>query len=472
MKKIFITILALVLILKPTIVDASQPYLIKEWTRNEGETYDDAIDWTNYLELDDGYIIASLGGNGYASLKKISKDGKITFWSKNVDRGLYFGDMHYYKNHLYITSWDGVDGTSLLQMDSEGNQLKKIIITPEVDNDYAYAGESFLRGNILYFVYKSYEDSGMSDFGCAPEFIAEINLDTLKVENSLENFYDYTDEELNYITGGKTELISERMSHIYHKEGYDTYMSQEIITDKYKYYCGYLYNEITEESIGIVVKADFNNNIIWKYEPGAEVSAEFYDMAYIGNDMIAVGGYTYDYTQQEYISSYINVMNGNGKIVERHNIKEELGGVVNGDLIVLNNIKNGLLGQVVAYDYDTDTYQLYTIKYSTPQFDIEKEVKGEGKISVIPNAMEGEEVEFNIEPETNYTTKSIVIYDEAGNKIPYNGNKFIMPKGNVKIVAEFVKVNNPNTSNNLYIIMALTTIILVPALLIKKKTTS
>lgn len=120
MKKIFITILALVLILKPTIVDASQPYLIKEWTRNEGETYDDAIDWTNYLELDDGYIIASLGGNGYASLKKISKDGKITFWSKNVDRGLYFGDMHYYKNHLYITSWDGVDGTSLLQMDSEG----------------------------------------------------------------------------------------------------------------------------------------------------------------------------------------------------------------------------------------------------------------------------------------------------------------------------------------------------------------
>lgn len=425
-------------------VNAATPYLTKEWSRHEGTTYEDAIDWTNYLELDDGYVIASLGRNGYATLRKISKDGKKIIWMNGVDRGLYFGDMHYYKNNIYVTGWDGANGTYMIKFDENGNELDRLIINPETDNDYAYGGESFLHENKVYFVYKSLDNDGLSDTPYGPEFIAEINLDTFKIETDPKDFYDYSNSELDYITGGKTELISEKLNHIYSETGYTTYISQQLITDKYKYYSGSIYND--DEEIGIIVKSDFENNIIWTYKPGKEVSSEFYDIAYLGNDTIAATSFTYndDENSDEYLISEIKVLTGDGNVVENHSMKEELG-VINGDVIVLNNISDGLLGQVVAYDYDTHSYQLYTIKYSIRPFDIEKEVKGKGEVVVNKNAKPGEEVEFNVTPAEGYIVKEVTIIDEYGNIILPDGNKFIMPSGDVKIIAEFVPkvVENP-----------------------------
>lgn len=420
-------------------VNAENKYLEKEFGVRDGYTYNDAINWSNVNEVEDGYIITTLSSSGSGVIRKIDKNDGSIIWENYNEYGIFYADVYFYKDKLYTICYDYYYGTILIVYDKNGNYVSEMQIDDWLDNAYVYAGETYLHGKDLYFIYKSQYNDGTSDTMWGPEYIIKIDLDKFKIIEQ-DDYENYTPNEIEYITYGQSELISEKLNHVYSEKGYKTHIYQQMIRDKYKYYIGTLYND--SESYGLVVKTDLNNNVIWT-QKSKENNMSYYDCAYLGTDIIAVSGYmgnVNDYPKN--LRSEIRIIDANGNIVETHDVQKELG-VANADIITLKDMSDGVVAQVITWH--ESSYQSFILKYSIKPFDIEKEVKGKGEVVVDKNALPGTEVEFSVTPGEGYTVKEVTIIDEYGNIIILDGNKFIMPNGKVTIRAEFVEkvVENP-----------------------------
>lgn len=144
-------------------VNAESNYLIKDYGIRDGYTYNDAINWTNINEVDDGYIISTLSSNGYGVLRKIDKKDGSIIWENYNDYGIFFADVHIYKDFIYAISFDFDYGTCLIKYDKNGNYVDELELDSRLNNQYVYGGETFLHGSNLYFVYKSQYNAGVSD---------------------------------------------------------------------------------------------------------------------------------------------------------------------------------------------------------------------------------------------------------------------------------------------------------------------
>lgn len=101
-----------------------------------------------------------------------------------------------------------------------------------------------------------------------------------------------------------------------------------------------------------------------------------------------------------------------------------------------------------------------------PIFSIDKKTDGNGTVEVIEQSKSGEKVTYKVNPKPGYKIEKIIITDAKGNKIEIKNNEFTMPSSHVLIEASFI-VDNPNTSSNIYLGMAII-ILVVGAFIIKK----
>lgn len=87
----------------------------------------------------------------------------------------------------------------------------------------------------------------------------------------------------------------------------------------------------------------------------------------------------------------------------------------------------------------------------------------------IDDKLEGQEVEINAPEKDGYVIDSITIICEDGTIITPVDNKFIMPGTNVVIKVNYKKINNPPTSDNLYLYIGLLIISILGIIIINKK---
>ena len=87
----------------------------------------------------------------------------------------------------------------------------------------------------------------------------------------------------------------------------------------------------------------------------------------------------------------------------------------------------------------------------------------------IDDKLEGQEVEIHAPEKDGYIIESIIVIDEDGNQITVTNNKFIMPGTNVAIKVNYKKINNPPTSDNLYLFIGLLIISILGIIIINKK---
>lgn len=87
----------------------------------------------------------------------------------------------------------------------------------------------------------------------------------------------------------------------------------------------------------------------------------------------------------------------------------------------------------------------------------------------IDDKLEGQEVEIHAPEKEGYVIDSITITCEDGTIITPVDNKFIMPGTNVVIKVNYKKINNPPTSDNLYMFIGLLIISILGIIIINKK---
>lgn len=113
----------------------------------------------------------------------------------------------------------------------------------------------------------------------------------------------------------------------------------------------------------------------------------------------------------------------------------------------------GYGGCPVSNNFFEDEYEckntLVFQEYS-PHFYIEKKTDGNGTIEAIEQSKSGETITYKVIPNEGYKVDKIVIVDKTGNKIEVKDDEFIMPSADVIIEATFI-VDNPNTSERIYL---------------------
>ncbi len=459
MKKVFYVFIILACFFMVGKVDAAEnKILVKDWDYDHGYTTREAINWTNTLEVSDGYLITTIDEDGYGLLTKVSKDGKECLWEQYNPYGAFFGGILLYNDNILILSYDYGSGVVLIEYSPEGEFLRQKKIRSSKNNSYVYAGEMYIRDDKLYYIHKSLKSTVDSDTNAGPQDLITFDLKTFTKE-SMVDYSEVPKEKIDYITGNLTDVVSEQLNSIYKESGYETFIYQQIYGLDAKYYIGFIYNDTNQ--YGIVVKTDLQNNT--KYvSKSKENHTVYYDASFLENGYLAVSGYKYgsdhynpDYRRQynyprDYYSE-INLFDSKGNIIEKHDINSELN-VSFSDITSLKHYGNAVIAQVVAIE--DDELVSYTIKYDSRKLNISKYISGAGDVKVISQANLGDLIELEVTPEEGNLLKSLRVTDAYGNNVNLDGYKFVMPDSDAKVYAEFVPVlkENPKTGISTYIV--------------------
>lgn len=94
-----------------------------------------------------------------------------------------------------------------------------------------------------------------------------------------------------------------------------------------------------------------------------------------------------------------------------------------------------------------------------------------GTLSVNKNlALSGEEITVTALANDGYTLKSIKVMNlDRNTEITFNDGKFVMPEGNVQVIATFEKVENPKTFDNIMIFVIVAMVSVVTSVLVINK---
>lgn len=187
--------------------------------------------------------------------------------------------------------------------------------------------------------------------------------------------------------------------------------------------------ELNECSQGVLVLKDKNNAELWTKNIDTYMS--IVNPILTDKYIIAIG------LKENEKSSDLIVLDYNGELIqkiENENLYIQLEN--NSNIIKVTNYmeKWNYISEVDQKQYLTTNFEFYKILNN-----IETKTDNKGKIEVINEEVEGETVDFKIIPNDGYILQKIIIKDEEGNLIDYQGSKFVMPNKNVTIEATFRK---------------------------------
>lgn len=181
------------------------------------------------------------------------------------------------------------------------------------------------------------------------------------------------------------------------------------------------------------------------------------------------------------------------RIIDKDNNTKEI--VINNsinDLMILNNKIISLTDNgITIYNMDLveeETIELSSYKYFiklkdnillinnneisiyTFNINIENISNDFGTLEIAENAKPNTKVSYTITPNSGYEVENIIITDEYGNVIKTNGDSFIAPSSDVKVLAEYKEsVLNPDTIDLITIIVVISVITLLIFVKIYKK---
>lgn len=453
-KRYLYFIIVSVLLFIPSIY-AEEQWLTYDWSLKQGQAYYwEAINWTHTAEVSDGYITATLNEDGLGILRKISKDGKSIIWEYLNEYGYYFGNTIVYGDYIYVPYFDPYYGTFVAKYDSNGKWQEEVQLNDYNSEDYdtsdIYNSEIYLVDNKLYLIYqgKLKDSTGIkTDNVYAPLYLYTIDIDTFKLEKT-EDYWNTSSDEKSTISDGNVDLLDRNLNSIYSESGYTTYFTTSIVSNKYKYYVGFLQETSSQGTIdtGLIVKTDINGNVLWVKK--GSTNEKYYDIINLGDNHVAVS--TYNTNGNGWSgNSNILVFDNDGNIVETHDIASEIGSS-KGDIITFRRMGNAVVAQVVNNvntENSSTIADSYVVRY-IPRFIITTRVEGEGSINVVKTSQAGENITFTVTPAEGYVLGSVKVTDINDNVLTFTSNTFTMPSSDVIIEATFVP-NNPETDKTI-----------------------
>ena len=113
----------------------------------------------------------------------------------------------------------------------------------------------------------------------------------------------------------------------------------------------------------------------------------------------------------------------------------------------------------------------YTTVYLSDVYFVDTVTDGNGIVTISKDVYDpNEQVTFVVTPKKGYVLGSVKVTDANGNVIVFTDYTFTMPSADVTIDATFVKAGvNPNTKDNIIIVIALLAIALITTVILRKQ---
>lgn len=382
------------------------------------------------VEIPNGYIRAGVynkdTNTGYIS--KLDEQGKI-IWKNIISKGnigevLVKEDKIYtvtYQNkELYVETYNLKDGQiikSVKLVDLEEDDVTDFRFYEYQNNIYVIATDIGYLEMIGGFEPKTFN-------------IIDISSVNIKIEDLVGDDYYFYNLSNEYKMGNLTGAWPTNVTFF-----------NGIKKNNYYYMIGVIFDEVSYQYSGIVIKSTLEGNFISK-----TIIEDIYEFDSITSfdDYLIIGGNTID---ENYVNTtgYTYILNENLGIEQIIDVGK-LSNLSNTTSTYVSHIiptKNGIAiaGNIIA-DNKLDGY-LWILTY--PFKVLVKESIG-GNISSKKNeAYGGDTIEFIVTPEKGYVLGEIKVTDAYGNVIYFKDNKFTMPSADVTIEATFI-AKNPNTN--------------------------
>ncbi len=204
------------------------------------------------------------------------------------------------------------------------------------------------------------------------------------------------------------------------------------------------------------LEAEYNETIVFMFDKNYKEIMKFRSNSDYWKSLVASNNDYLIYISNDELDSYIR----NNKLDKRE-ISNISGSIVN-EIINDNLIVSRIIdGNLVISNYDLAHY-----------IDIQDNNGGTVKVDNLVK-FTSDKVLLNIISDTGYEVDSIEVLDEDGTKLTINDKNFIMPDSDVVVNVNFVKGENPNTSDStlIYLSIGIISMILL-IILIKKYRTS
>ena len=405
-----------------------------------------------------GYASATMGKNhviaGRSSILKYDLVGN-KLWQKNYDEendtsllGIAAND----DSIIAVGEYQYKSGT-ILKTDKDGNKLWNKIITignysilTSVTanlNDYVVVGysreNSEYSGTISPLIIK-YSSSGEIIWQKSGESEVKYNkiltvLDGyIVVGQQFTSKFDANGIIIKYDLNGNIlwqkkygNPMSEPETETY--TNYDNFYSVTLCSD------GYVVTGTTQTidmyftpntSVGIIIKYDFDGNVIWQKQYDLNGKTILTDIIYTKIGYTAVGS-----INSKFLLMKVDL---NGELTTTKKYYEA-------DYGEIKSISSAIDGNIVVSNSRI-------VKYPKDKYDISVRTDNNGNANVsVPVANEGEVVQISITPNEEYRIKTLVVKDEKGNIIKVNeDNTFIMPDSDVTVEVTFeTDLFNPKT---------------------------
>ena len=189
------------------------------------------------------------------------------------------------------------------------------------------------------------------------------------------------------------------------------------------------YGNATNLVVGIIQKYDLDGNKVWE------------DTHIKDNANTSFNAILENYNTYGEFNGYIIT----GKLGE-HEVLERKTDQIPADYQVTPAAKKLSATQLQLIEEPEYESEVYIVKYTYKNYQIEKEADKGGSITVNNNAFPGEIVPIEIKTEEGYVLERIVVTDKDGNELEVTNNSFVMPEGEVLVKATFKRLTNPETS--------------------------
>jgi hypothetical protein len=391
------------------------------------------------LEYNNGYLVSDYDGTK-GILRHYNYDGELDK-EIELDTGRLAPNMFIIDNELYVLT-SAVTGANahILKFDEEYNIVKDANLNKPFFNSPLFSAYmSFVEqvgdtisiwyrdDSKLLVINKDLETIQLLDATTANrELYAPGLLNRSKLYNPMYPYYpsaiggaEFMYNMNNYYMGVKATKTCDSDNVIYY---FQTGDDDSVLFED----CYYLTFDVYDDDMTMLWSQDIEG-----YE-------SIYNAKVVGDYLVAIGVKSTGYT------AFIYDMTGN--LVQT--IDNEYGVLFS----YINEIENGfaLADRCGVYNDapDPNCYSRHYIYLFNNV--IETTSEGKGNVTVPENAIVGEKVTINIEPEEGYVLGELKVIDEEGKEIPIENNTFIMGLTKVTIIATFVPVNpaNPITGNH------------------------
>ena len=379
---------------------------------------------TNYVGIKDGYITIESSSSTKLKLYNLNNELLISKELTNLEKSsiIKLNDtyvviglecnvltIYYLNTNFQVLDYINTSYSFYNTTFNLYNYNNKIYILPMKNNN--------INGIHIYELDKSHiYEKTLSSYSHLLDILKSdyilINNNMNINETNIYNYFSSTYQDKTYYLAGEKE---------------DEFLNKEALIS--------IYNESNEK-----IK-DYHYSDYYK----------FIDIDIINDNLVAIGlnkNNLYDLIIFDFAGNIINTYKIGDKYYQEIKINR-----MHNELIIIASLDNNQ--EMYYYNYDTKILDYDNIY---------------GTMSINDKVYPYNKIHLDVVANSGYSVKEVIVKDDKGNIIPYKNGYFIMPSSNVSITTNYETiVTNPETVDNIIIILAVILILIIIIIKLYKK---